>query len=75
VYTTQGVINFFFLSSPPQYTCSSLENDAVVLLLLVEGPVVVTGGEGEGDQASFYLASKVSIAKCYDTDYEELETY
>ena len=25
--------SFFFLSSPPRYTCSSLEDDAVVLLL------------------------------------------
>ena len=29
---------FFFLSSPSQCTCSSLESDIVVLLLLVEGP-------------------------------------
>ena len=35
-----------FLSSPHRYTCSSPEDDAVVLLLLVDGPVVVTGGEG-----------------------------
>jgi hypothetical protein len=29
-------------------------HDAVVLLLLVDGPVVVTGGEGDGDQACFF---------------------
>ena len=49
-----GAIKFYFLSSPPQYTCSSLDDDAVVLLLLVEGPGVVTGGEGDGDQACFF---------------------
>ena len=44
----------FFLSSPPQYTCCSLDDDALVLLLLVEGPVVVTEGEGDGKQACFF---------------------
>jgi hypothetical protein len=49
-----GANKFFCLSSPPPYTCSSLEDDAVVLLLLVEGPVVVTGIEGDGNQAFFF---------------------
>ena len=31
-----GVIWFFFLSSPPRYTFSSIEDYAVVLLLLVD---------------------------------------
>ena len=50
----QGAIKFFVLSSPTQCTCSSLDDDAVVFLLLVEGPVVVTGGEWDGDQACFF---------------------
>ena len=50
-----GAIWFFFLSSPSRCTCSSLESDVVVLLLLVEGPVIVTGGKQCGDQACFYF--------------------
>ena len=41
-----GAIKVSFLSSSPLYTCSSLDDNAVVLLLLVEGPVVVTGSDG-----------------------------
>jgi hypothetical protein len=57
ILATPGVYNpganlFFFLSSLPGYTCSSLEDDAVVLLLFNDGPVFVTG-EWDGDQACF----------------------
>ena len=41
-----GAIKVSFLSSSSRYTCSSLDDNAVVLLLLVEGPVVVTGSDG-----------------------------
>ena len=50
-----GAIWFFFLFSPPRYTCSSLKDDAVVLLVLVEGPVAVIGGEWDGNQACFFF--------------------
>ena len=43
---------FSFLSSPPRYTCSSPEDDAVFLLLPVEGPVIVTS-ESDGNRACF----------------------
>ena len=50
-----GSIKFFFLSSPPRYTCSSFDDGAVVVLLLVEGPVVETAGQGDGEQACFFF--------------------
>ena len=46
---------FSFLSPPPQYTWSGLEDDAVVLLLLFEGPVIVPGGKGDGDKAVLHV--------------------
>ena len=49
-----GAIKFSFLSTPPQCTCSTLEDDAVVLLLLVACPVVVTFCGGDGDQTCFF---------------------
>ena len=44
----------FPVSSAP-VTCSSLDDEAVVLLLLVKGPVVVPGGKGMETKLFFLL--------------------
>jgi hypothetical protein len=52
VYTTQG--QFGSSSCPLQPGIhGSLKDDVVVFLLLVDGPVIVTSSEGDGNQACF----------------------
>ena len=53
-YSLRAIL-FFFLSTSPQYTCSSLEDDVVVHLPLVNGPTDVTGSKCDGEQSCFYF--------------------